>query len=99
MGAGSSVSDSLRVFIAILAHKGLAAFALGASLVDACAPPKRFWSVVLFFVLATPVGIFLGYAVAELSSGRGTAAISALAAGKLLLYYRQSQTKTNDDFR
>lgn len=84
MGAERTVADSLHIFIAIIAHKGLAAYALGSSLVDSKTSPKRFWAVILFFVFATPVGIFLGYLVSEVASGDGTASISALAAGTFL---------------
>lgn len=84
MGAVHKLSDSLHIFIAIIAHKGLAAYALGSSLVDSRTTPKRYWAVVLSFVFSTPIGIFLGYAISELASGDGTASISALAAGTFL---------------
>lgn len=84
MGAERTVSDTFHIFIAIAAHKGLAAYALGSSLVDSKADAQRYWAVVLFFVFATPVGIFLGYLVSEVASGDGTASISALAAGTFL---------------
>ena len=34
MGAQSNIVDSVHIFIAIAAHKGLAAYALGSSVVD-----------------------------------------------------------------
>ena len=34
MGAQESIKDTLDIFIAIVAHKGLAAYALGSSIVD-----------------------------------------------------------------
>ena len=34
MGAQSNIVDSVHIFIAIAAHKGLAAYALGSSIVD-----------------------------------------------------------------
>ena len=49
-----------------------------------CCPPRsmqRFWSVILPFTFASPVGIFLGYIVSDLARGVGAASISALASG------------------
>ena len=154
-------SNSLHIFIAIVSHKGLAAYALGSSIVDSDArwvrappevlpcgcmkawkvgygascswvsvsaggqradpcrqgaaalqprhmgtgqhlraalllrqtlpPPRfttrcrrsmrRFWSVILPFTFASPIGIFLGYIVSDLAKGVGAASISALASG------------------
>ena len=34
MGAQETIKDTLDIFIAIVAHKGLAAYALGSSIVD-----------------------------------------------------------------
>ena len=34
MGAQANIVDSVHIFIAIAAHKGLAAYALGSSIVD-----------------------------------------------------------------
>ncbi len=34
MGAQTNIVDSVHIFIAIAAHKGLAAYALGSSVVD-----------------------------------------------------------------
>eukprot|EP00887_Chlorella_sp_A99_P008196 scaffold12.g8196.t1 len=84
MGAQETVSNSLHIFIAIVSHKGLAAYALGSSIVDSEASSRRFWSVVLPFTLASPVGIFLGYIISDLAKGTGAAAISALASGTFL---------------
>ena len=43
---------------------------------------QRFWSVVLPFTFASPVGIFLGYVVSDVAKGVGAASISALASGE-----------------
>lgn len=45
---------------------------------------RRFWSVVLPFTFASPVGIFLGYIISDLARGTGAAALSALASGTFL---------------
>ena len=41
MGAQVNIVDSVHIFIAIAAHKGLAAYALGSSVVDSQARPYR----------------------------------------------------------
>jgi hypothetical protein len=47
MGAQVNIVDSVHIFIAIAAHKGLAAYALGSSVVDSQARPRarapRLW--------------------------------------------------------
>lgn len=82
MGAQATVVDTLHIFIAIVAHKGLAAYALGSSVVDSGASKMRFWSVIAVFALATPLGIGLGSVVARFSNSGPAAALSALASGK-----------------
>lgn len=84
MGAQPTISNSLHIFIAIVSHKGLAAYALGSSIVDSDASMRRFWSVVLPFTFASPVGIFLGFVVSDVARGVGAASISALASGTFL---------------
>ena len=81
MGAQASVVDTLHIFIAIVAHKGLAAYALGSSIVDSGASRVRFWVVIAIFALATPAGIGLGRVVASVSESGPAAALSALASG------------------
>jgi solute carrier family 39 (zinc transporter), member 1/2/3 len=81
LGAQEDVTQSLHIFIAIQAHKGLAAYALGSSIVDSKASSAQFWSVIGFFSLATPVGIFLGYVLSAVTTADGAACISALASG------------------
>ena len=84
MGAQERVVDILHIFIAIAAHKGLAAYALGSSLVDSKAEGSRFWTVIGAFAIATPVGILLGTLLARFASGRAAASLSALASGAAL---------------
>ena len=45
---------------------------------------QQFWSVVLPFTFASPVGIFIGYIISDLATGAGAAGISALASGMCL---------------
>lgn len=82
MGAQEDVINSLHIFVAIQAHKGLAAYALGSSIVDSSAETRQFWSVIALFAFATPVGIALGYALSSITTSNGAAAISALASGE-----------------
>lgn len=49
---------------------------------------RRFWSVVLPFTFASPVGIFLGFVVSDVARGVGAASISALASGARCLLGR-----------
>ena len=84
MGAQSTIVDTLHIFIAIIAHKGLAAYALGSSVVDSGATPRRYWTVIAAFALATPVGISLGRVVASFSSSSAAASLSALASGTVV---------------
>lgn len=84
MGAQQTISNSLHIFIAIVSHKGLAAYALGSSIVDSGADTRRFWSVILPFTLASPVGIFIGLIISDVAQGVGAASISALASGTFL---------------
>lgn len=84
LGAQSTLRDTEDIFLAIVAHKGLAAYALGASIVESKASDAKFWTTIALFALATPVGIVLGYAFAEHGGGAVGAALSALAAGTFI---------------
>jgi len=84
LGAQETVERTTDVFIAIAAHKGLAAYALGSSLVESKASTSKTWSVLMFFSFATPVGIVAGLLLSEVSTGTASAACSALASGTFL---------------
>mmetsp|Transcript_42095 Transcript_42095/g.99800 ORF Transcript_42095/g.99800 Transcript_42095/m.99800 type:complete len:243 (-) Transcript_42095:246-974(-) len=84
LGAQESASRTADVFVAIAAHKGLAAYALGSSLVESKTTAVRMWSVLTPFAVATPIGIAVGVILSEFSSGRVSAACSALASGTFL---------------
>lgn len=81
MGAQSNLIDTAHIFIAIMAHKGLAAYALGSSVLESGASKARFWIVIGVFAAATPVGIAFGRLVANVAEGGPAAALSALASG------------------
>lgn len=83
LGAQPTLRGTEDIFLAIVAHKGLAAYALGASIVESRASDAKFWTTISLFSFATPVGIMLGYLFAAHSGGVG-AAVSALAAGTFI---------------
>ena len=84
LGAQQTIDASKDVLIAIAAHKGLAAYALGASLVDSQASASRFWKVIGIFSVASPIGILVGFGLSEVSKGIGAASLSSLASGTFL---------------
>ncbi|GLI62140.1 hypothetical protein VaNZ11_004710 [Volvox africanus] len=85
LGAQSSMRSTEDIMVAIAAHKGLAAYALGASIMESGASSERFWTVIGCFSLATPLGIFAGYGMSTRSAnGTSGAALSALASGTFL---------------
>ena len=84
LGAQETITNSLHIFIAIVSHKGLAAYALGSSLVESRVDMEKFWKVIVPFTLASPAGIFLGFLLSEVAKGMGAAAASALASGTFL---------------
>ena len=44
----------------------------------------RFWSVILPFTFASPIGIFVGFVISDVARGLGAAGLSALASGTFL---------------
>lgn len=88
LGIGSSLSETLMLFIAIVAHKGSESFALCVTLLKHELPFRRILLIVIFFSLMTPVGIMLGTAInqfAFIGNGELVAAIfNAFAAGTFL---------------
>jgi zinc transporter 1/2/3 len=71
MGAQPTVSNSMHIFIAIVSHKGLAAYALGSSLVEAGLTEgnRAFWGVAGPFTAASPAGIFVGLVLSGAAAG------------------------------
>ena len=88
LGIGSTLSETLMLFIAIIAHKGSESFALCMTLLRHELPFKRIMVLVIFFSLMTPLGIALGTSVTEwqpLGNSELIAAIfNAFAAGTFL---------------
>ena len=85
LGAESELAASLLVMIAILSHKGSAAFALMVSVQAAGADRARLKRVLAIFVVMTPLGIMLGTLASGFFEGRAALLVegsfNALAAG------------------
>ena len=85
LGLESEIAASLLVMLAILSHKGSAAFALIISVQAAGTERKRLLRVLAVFAVMTPVGILLGTLTSGLYEGETALLIggcfNALAAG------------------
>lgn len=84
LGMGADQSHILSIFFAIVAHKGLAGFSLGAAFVKAHLDLWRFVLVGFIFSVSTPCGIAVGAAVAQSCEGPILGVLKALAAGTFL---------------
>jgi len=80
LGAASA-SGALDVFIAILVHKGVAAFMLGVTLVAMRPSFVKYWLAMLWFACMTPVGVAIGQ---QLEGGQLGAILTAISAGTFL---------------
>ena len=69
-GAQSSASKALIVFIAVVAHKTMAGFAIGISYRRSGSTLPRTAPVAVFFASMTPIGILAGAVVEALISSR-----------------------------
>jgi len=85
LGAEPEAAGALVIFVAVMAHKSTAGFALGVSLVRSPLTRRRAWRLLGAFALATPLGILIGTAVGESLAGPTRlffeASFLALAAG------------------
>ena len=88
LGLQSDAVTSIFVVVAILCHKGSAAFALIVSMVAAGAERKRLWAVLAIFASMTPLGIVLGTVASGILEGEVAvlieASFNALAAGTFI---------------
>ena len=86
-GAGSSLLRTARPSACLLAPARGPLQTPAATAPPPPPPPdparstRRFWSVILPFTLASPVGIFVGLIISDVAQGVGAASISALASG------------------
>ena len=88
LGAERTFAGATFIFVAIVAHKWSAAFALGTSLVRHQVGPQRSRRLLLLFSISTPVGILLGATAAGvLASAPGRtfdAVFGSLVAGTFI---------------
>ena len=88
LGAESRLATSAALFIAIIAHQGVAAFALGVGLQRGKTPRSQSIGIIGLFSLTTPVGILSGTVLGAFLSGRAEqwfeGIFDALAAGTFL---------------
>lgn len=92
MGAAFGISSSLAmtvvIFIAVLAHKGSASFALGLELGRSSFSRTSAWRLFLVFVVMFPIGALLGASLSAVTDKYPLieASISAVAAGTFLFF-------------
>jgi zinc transporter 1/2/3 len=88
LGAQKSITGALAIFIAIMAHKAMAGFALGVNYRRAGASLRRTIPAIIFFSSMTPVGILAGTGIDSLISPDGRllfeAIFNSLGAGTFL---------------
>jgi len=84
LGTDDDIESSINIAVAILAHKGMAAYALGACVIDSKASQRMFWTILGTFSMASPVGVMVGYAISEYSDSVTSSSLSALASGTFL---------------
>jgi zinc transporter 1/2/3 len=78
LGAQSSLTSALAIFLAIMAHKGMAGFAVGVSYRRSGAALRRMTPVAAFFSVMTPIGILAGTAVDTLVPAGGRLLFEAI---------------------
>lgn len=88
LGIGSTLSETIMLFIAIIAHKGSESFALCITLLRHQFSQQRIITVILLFSCMTPLGIGLGTAIHLFTFARSGELIAgifnAFAAGTFL---------------
>jgi len=81
MGLENALGALVALFIAVIAHKAFAAFALGVSFHDASFDPAKARRVLLLFSLMTPIGIVLGGSLGNLLESAAALAAEAIFDG------------------
>lgn len=88
LGLESTLLSGVVIFVAIVAHKGSASFALGVSMVEANVARGAIRRTIAFFSFMTPLGIAVGSLLSLQSSGTTSqwfeAIFDSLAAGTFL---------------
>jgi solute carrier family 39 (zinc transporter), member 1/2/3 len=87
-GSEMRIEQSIIIAIAVLAHKGSAAFALGVNILKSKMITARITQLIIMFSFMTPLGILLGILLAHILTGKAVefsiAVFDALAAGTFL---------------
>lgn len=78
LGLETTLLSAIALFIAIIAHKGAAAFSLGVSLRQNQFSAYRHLTMVAVFAIMTPVGLALGTAFSHSLSNQSAAGYEAL---------------------
>ena len=71
LGAALGISDSVSatlIFIAVILHKGTAAFALALTMVRSTLSQPKVWCLFLLFAISTPLGIIAGSEIAQMQA-------------------------------
>jgi zinc transporter 1/2/3 len=88
LGLEQTLISSAVIFIAIISHKGSAAFALGVSMRSSGIPSRQITKTISFFSCMTPLGIGAGAVFADMARSsvavKAEAVFDALAAGTFL---------------
>ncbi len=88
LGLESTIISGLVIFIAIIAHKGSASFALGVNLIGSKAKKSLIIKTIVFFSVMTPIGIIIGTVLNNIESSRISiwfeAIFDSLAAGTFI---------------
>ncbi|MEM7222569.1 MAG: ZIP family metal transporter [Pseudomonadota bacterium] len=87
-GMSSSIALTITIFIAVLAHKGAASFALALELGRAGYSRSKAWRLFIAFVAMFPIGAALVQGVQSVSNAHplAEASVVALAAGTFLFF-------------
>lgn len=81
LGLEASLLSSIAILIAIVAHKGSAAFALGVSLKNNRFPFRRHIALISFFSVMTPLGVALGVLFTATFTDRTSTLLEAIFDG------------------
>jgi zinc transporter ZupT len=88
IGANTSFIEAAAIFFAVLAHKGSESFALATNLNRFGLLIKNIKQIIVPFSLMTPLGIFIGASIIDMSTINSgdllVAALDAIAAGTFL---------------
>lgn len=101
LGTSGQTADIIAVLIAIAAHKGTEAFALGVTLTGSSYSLQTVRRLIILFALMTPVGVIIGLIFTHTLGGETRditeASFNAIAAGTFL--YIASLDIINEEFK